>query len=234
MPQSFSGIMSFMSNLAYMGVWCRDFPEDKMPERLAAFLGTVPFSASNPGFSSLTIRAVNPGETPVFELDLRTSSVDAEKVIELTQGYLQADCSCEVTTHWDLWTFDAAEGKAVQTAQPLTILCNGEAYDDEVWRERGHFDVELGFEHFFTGHAGVLARAGEKPAPQSREEAKFLEAMAWPDVLDGYREKTRENIRKLFEWSRQIERTLPVDRVNFWSEGEENFEARIEEILAAR
>lgn len=204
-----------------------------MPERLAAFLGTVPFSALKPGFTALTIRAVDPSETPVFEEDLRTVSIDAEKIIELTQGQLQSDCSCEVASHWDLWSFDVAEGKAVQAPQPIAITCNGEGYDDEVWRQRGHFSVDLGFEHFFTGHAGVLARAGRKATPQSREEAKFIEAMAWPDVLNGYREKTQDNIRKLFDWSRQIERILPVDRIIFSSEGEENFEARIEEILAA-
>lgn len=217
-----------------MGVWCRDFSEDKIPERLAAFLATVPFSSSQPGFTSLTIRAVDSTETPVVEQDLRTVSIDAEQVIELTQGSLLGDCSCEIGSHWDLWSFDALQGKAVLSAQPLTVVCNGETYDEEVWREQGHFCVDLGFEHFFTGHAGVLARDGRKAAAESDEEAKFLEAMAWPDVLDTYRERTRENIRKLFEWSRQIERTLPVEKVQFWSEGEENFEAGIEDVLAAR
>jgi len=217
-----------------MGVWCRDFPEDKMPERLAAFLASVPFSSSRPGFTSLIIRAVNSAETPVLEEDLRAMSIDAAKVIELTQGNLLGDCSCEVGSHWDLWSFDASTGRAALSAQPLTLVCNGEIYDEEIWREQGHFYVDLGFEHFFTGHAGVLSREGEKKPPESDEEAKFLEAMAWPDVLSAYREKTRENVRKLFDWVRQVERTLPVDRVQFWSEGEENFEARIEEVLAAR
>jgi hypothetical protein len=49
-----------------------------------------------------------------------------------------------------------------------------------------------------------------------------------------YQEKTRENIKSLFAWVRRIENALPVDRLRLWSEGEENFEARLEEILAAR
>jgi hypothetical protein len=52
--------------------------------------------------------------------------------------------------------------------------------------------------------------------------------------LHNYYEKTRENIKKLFDWVRRIEKALPVERVQLWSEGEENFEARLEEILAAR
>ena len=41
------------------------------------------------------------------------------------------------------------------------------------------------------------------------------------------------NIKKLLEWIRNIEKAVPVQRWTLWSEGEENFEARLEEILVA-
>ena len=114
-------------------------------------------------------------------------------------------------------------------------LCYGEDYDDDFWRENGHVEVNFGFEHFFTGHAGLLGVRRDSQAPaQSPEEARFLEAMAWPENLERYQDETQENIRKLLDWIRQIEKAVPVERVRLWSEGEENFEARIEEILAAR
>ncbi|HXO04035.1 MAG TPA: hypothetical protein VN884_00235, partial [Candidatus Sulfotelmatobacter sp.] len=69
---------------------------------------------------------------------------------------------------------------------------------------------------------------------ESPEEERFLEAMARPENLHNYYEKTQENIKKLFDWVRRIETALPVDKLRLWSEGEENFEARLEEILAAR
>jgi hypothetical protein len=52
--------------------------------------------------------------------------------------------------------------------------------------------------------------------------------------LREYQEKTRENIQQLMGWMRTVEETLPVERVRLWSEGEENFEARLDEILAVR
>ncbi len=58
--------------------------------------------------------------------------------------------------------------------------------------------------------------------------------MAKPANLLLYQEKTRENIKALFDWVRRIEKALPVAKLRLWSEGEENFEARLEEILAAR
>ena len=58
--------------------------------------------------------------------------------------------------------------------------------------------------------------------------------MSQPQNLREYHEKTRENIQKLMGWMRAAEETMPVERIRLWSEGEENFEARLDEILAVR
>jgi len=224
-----------MANQAYLNVWCKGFPEERILERLGAFLQTAPFSATRPGFTYLTIRAVDAAEPPILEQDLRGMPLDATGIVEIVADQIHSDCSYEVGCHWDLFAFDAAAGKSMLEPQPLEIACLGEDYDDGLWRENGHFQVNLGFEHFFTGHAGLLdTRSAERALPQSPEEARFLEAMAWPENLERYQEKTRENIRKLLDWVLRIEKALPVERAWLWSEGEENFEARLEEIVAIR
>jgi hypothetical protein len=224
-----------MANQAYLGVWCKEFGEEQMLEQFGAFLETVPFSATRPGFTHLIIRAVDASEAPVLEDDLRSAPLDAAGVIEIIREQRHSDSSYEVGTHWDLWEFEAATAKWASGPQRLEIFCHGEDYDNHFWRENGHIQVSLGFEHLFTGHAGLLGirQIGTRPA-ESPEEARFLEAMAWPENLQAYHEKTRENIRKLMDWVRRIEKTLQVQRVSLWSEGEENFEARMEEILAVR
>jgi hypothetical protein len=226
--------MSDMPNQAYLNVWCTDFPEDRIIERFSAFLQTVPFSATHPGFTSLTIRAVDASEQPILEQDLRAMPLDAAGVTEIARDHVHGDCSFETSGYWDLAMFDAGNGKSKIEPQPLEILCRGEDYDDAVWRQNGHFEVNLGFEHLFTGHARLLGiRRGPSAPAESPEEARFLEAMAWPDNLEKYRESTRENIRKLLGWLGRIEGAIPVERVQLWSEGEDNFEARLEEIAAA-
>jgi hypothetical protein len=52
--------------------------------------------------------------------------------------------------------------------------------------------------------------------------------------LKEYHAKTRENIQQLFNWVEAIEAALPVERSELASEGEENFEARLDAILARR
>ena len=228
-------IMGGMANQSYLSVWCKDFPEERILARFGDFLSTVPFSATKPGFTYLVVRAVDMAETPIREQDLRAVPLDAKAVIELAQDQLHNDSAFEINCYWDLWVFDAAAGKWQLEPQPMEISCYGEHYDNELWKERGHFEVNFGFEHFFTGHAGLLGiRQIKRDPAQSPEEARFLEAMAWPENLRKYQDKTQENIRKLLEWVRRIETAVPVARVRLWSEGEENFEARLEEILAAR
>jgi hypothetical protein len=140
-----------------------------------------------------------------------------------------------VQANWDLWTYELEAGRWKQDAERLELICNGTEYDSGVYADAGHFLIELGMEHLFTGHGNLLgARTGPAAAPQHPAEAQFLSRMAAPDSLREYREKTRENIVKLFDWMRKIELSLPVERFRLWSEGEENFEARLDEILALR
>jgi hypothetical protein len=97
--------------------------------------------------------------------------------------------------------------------------------------------ADLGFEHFFTGHGGLLAPgAASNPFNSSDHpiEHRFRQWMAASGNLKEYHAKTRENIQQLFHWVEAIERALPVERCELWSEGEENFEARLDAILAQR
>ena len=224
-----------MANQSYMSVWCKEFREEQILERFGAFLATVPFSTTKPGFTSLVVRAVDASEAPILEDDLRPAPPDAAGIVEIIRDQVHSDSSYEVATNWDLWEFDPVTAKWSNEPHRLEICCYGEDNDEGFWRENGHIEVNFGFEHLFTGHAGLLGirQIGQRLA-ESPEEARFLEAMAWPENLQAYQEKTRENIRELLDWIRRIEKAVSVERVRLWSEGEENFEARMEEILAAR
>jgi hypothetical protein len=223
-----------MANQAFLNVWLKEFPEDVILERFGSLLATVPFSQTLPGFRYLEIRALDASETPVLELDLRAAPMDAAGIIELATPHLHDDSNCLVRSHWDLWAHTGEPPSWQQSPEALVIACNAEAYEDGVFKENGHFEVNLGFEHLFTGHGGLLGIRQMRPAPQSPEEALFLESMKQPANLQMYKDKTRENIKKLFDWTRRIETELPVERVKLWSEGEENLEARMEEIIASR
>jgi hypothetical protein len=172
---------------------------------------------------------------PLVEHDLRSLLAGPAEIKELVSGHWHADSACETRAHWDLWSFEPSTGRWQLQPQPLDIFCYGEEYDEGAWRETGHLQVDLGFEHFFTGHAGILAsREPRMISTDDPAEQEFLERMTRSENLRTYHEKTRENIRKLFHWVAQVEAAVALERFGLWSEGEENLEARLEDILALR
>lgn len=224
-----------MANRAYASIWSRDFSEEALIEQWRAFLETVPFSKERLGFTELVVRAVDETETPVLEQDLRSGEYGADVLTGLAREHAHADCAYETEAFWDLWTWDDSNGQWTEKPQPLGIVCYGSAFNEGVWKEQGHFLVDAGFEHFFTGHAGLLGfRHGRTEASKHPDEANFVARMSQPENLQMYQEKTQQNIRKLFDWMARIERAMPIERYQLWSEGEDNFEARMEEILATR
>lgn len=224
-----------MANHAYASVWTRGFSGAAMLSQFAALLNTVPFSRDEPVLTSLVVRAVGPGQPALLELDSRLEPVTVNEALALAAEYLHDDVAYEAAVLRDLWVYDAATIGWQLRPQPLLITCFGEQYDEGACRETGHFHADLGFEHLFTGHAGLLGfrRNGVAP-PEHPREAAFLRLMTNEKNLREYRDKTCENIHRLLEWTQRIGAALPVDKSVLWSEGEENFEARLEEIMAVR
>jgi hypothetical protein len=224
-----------MPNRAYASVWIRGFSEESMLSHFEHFLAAVPISAMPPGFTGLVIRAVDFAESPLEEYDLRGYVPSPADIVNLAREHNSADVCYEIGARWDLWIRDKETARWKQQPSQVDISCYGTEFDGGVFAESGHFLVDLGFEHLFTGHAGLLTSDnGHVAEPQHPEEARFLMWMSQPQNLREYQEKTRENIQKLMGWMRAAEEALPVERFRLWSEGEENFEARLDEILAVR
>jgi hypothetical protein len=226
-----------MANHAYLRVWTRDFSESTMVPEFARFLTTAPLSAARPGFTELIVQAVDSTESSVAEWDLREQSFGPAEVSALAIQYLNADTSYIASANWDLWRFDVETLTWGQGPQPLTLTMHGTEYEEGLARSAGHFSADLGFEHFFTGHGGLLAPgSASNPFASSDHpiEHTFRQWMAVPGNLKEYHAKTRENIKLLFNWVEAIEGALSVERSELWSEGEENFEARLDAILGQR
>lgn len=226
-----------MANRAYLRVWTRDFSEQTMIAQFARFLATVPLSESTGAFDGLTAQAVDSTETPVAEWDVRAGGYGAAEVAALAAQHLDPDTAYFVEARWDLWTLDVEALKWHRGPQPLLVSCHGTAYDDGIAASAGHFAADLGFEHFFTGHAALLAPStASNPFSGSDHpvEHTFRRWMSAGGNLKEYHAKTRENIQQLLRWLEAVEQALPVERSELASEGEENFEARLDAIQSQR
>jgi len=229
-----------MANHAYLRVWTRDFSEATMIPEFARFLTTAPVAAIAPdrqAFTELVVQAVDSAESSVAEWDLREMGYGPAEIAALAAQHLNVDTAYVVSAKWDLWRFDVDSVSWKLEPQPLILTMHGLAYEDGLADSAGHLVADLGFEHFFTGHAGLLAPgAASNPFASSDHpvEHTFRQWMAAPSNLKEYHAKTRENIQQLFRWVEAVETALPVERSELSSEGEENFEARLDAIAAQR
>jgi hypothetical protein len=226
-----------MANRAYLRVWTRDFSEETMIAEFARFLTSAPLSASMNTFAELTVQPVDATETPVASWDLRAGGFGPAEVAALALQHLNADSAYIVQGQWDLWELNVESLKWQHAPQPLVLTCNGAEHDHGVAATEGQFVADLGFEHFFTGHAGLLAPSkATNPFDSSDHpvEHTFRRWMSAGGNLKEYAAKTRENIQQLLRWVEAVQSALPVERSELWSEGEENFEARLDAILAQR
>jgi hypothetical protein len=226
-----------MANRAYLRIWTREFSLETMIPQFVRFLATVPLSEARKSFDQLVVQAVDRTETPVAEWDMRKATFGAAEVAAIATQHIHEDTAYIVEAQWDLWSFESETLKWKQGPQPLEIVCRGPLYEDGASAVDGQFSVDLAFEHFFTGHAGILAPgAASNPFDSSDHpiEKTFRQWMSVEANRREYAAKTRENIQQLFAWIESIERALPVERNELWSEGEENFEARLDAILAQR
>jgi hypothetical protein len=226
-----------MANRAYLRVWTRDFSEQTMIAEFARFLTAAPLTEGVGAFQQLTVQAVDATETAVAEWDLSVGTFAPAEVAALAAQHIHDDTAFIVEARWDLWSFDMVRLKWSHSPQPLVIICQGKAYDDGVAATAGHFNADLGFEHLFTGHAGLLAPGAAKNPFDSSDhpvEKTFRNWMTSSENLKQYHQKTRENIQMLYGWVEAVEAALPVERNELWSEGEDNFEARLDAIVAQR
>lgn len=226
-----------MANRAYLSIWTKDFSEQTMIAEFARFLTTAPISTGDAGFKELTVQAVDATETPIAEWDLRERGYGPAEVAALAAQHLNQDTAYFVEANWDLWAFDMDTLKWRQGPQAIEFICRGPAFDEGAAESEGQLSADLGFEHFFTGHAGLVAPGyAANPFDNSDHpvEKTFRQWMTVNENRKEYASKTRENIQQLFAWVESIERALPIERTKLWSEGEENFEARLDAILAQR
>lgn len=221
-----------MANHAYASFWLRDRSPEPLLGQFQRFLGTFPLSSVSRTFTNLVIRAVSPSESPLAEHDLRGTMASASDVIALARENENPDCSYEVQADWDVWQRNLETGVWQRGPERVLLICNGPEYDEGAAKEAGDFLADLGFEHFFTGHAGILGQHGARSAPADPVEAEFLSWMTHEEHLHEYYEKTRANIQLFLNWVRDVEKELALERYHLWSEGEENLEARLDEILA--
>ena len=132
-----------MADNVYLNLWFPTFTTGEMLPRALTVLRQFKFSKERPGVGYLAVRALSWSEPLVSEqtFDDRT---DPEHALRLAGEFLHDDNAYEFETAWDLWTPREQYDTWAEEPHPVLFIVHGTQFEDGVYREDGHIQVDFG------------------------------------------------------------------------------------------
>ena len=166
--------------------------------RVLAVMRQFPFSSTLSGVGHLVVHGLSWNEPPVFEetFDYRATP---EQAVELAGEYLHSDHAYELEVRWDLWTPETGGGLDTTwrlTPQPVKFFVHGTEFDDGVFQEDGHIQVDFGLDTPFLHEELELDRLSE--------------------------DRVKANVQKLVAFTSAVEKNAGISGRVLWSDSEEN------------
>lgn len=131
-----------MADRLYLSCWVRGFNGANMLRPFEKLLGVFPFSKLARHGPELRVYAIGLAEPPLIDREF-APAVEPSVMIGAAREFMHDDCAAEVSTAWDLWTFD---GEWKLRPSPVVLSCFGPEFDND----RGdHLRIEFGPESQF-------------------------------------------------------------------------------------
>ncbi len=169
-----------------------------LPHALAV-MRQFSFSVQRPGITYLALHPVSWNEPTILEQRFRPG-IPPEEAVLIASDLLHEDYAYLFEAFWDLWIV-AEHGEWMLQPTQVRFLVHGTEFDDGVYEQEGHIQVDLGLDSFFL-----------------QEEVQLtIEAAA----------RVRANVQKLVEFTGKIEKNSGASARLLWSESDENFAQKL-------
>ena len=191
-----------MADSLYLSIWFPSFREGEMMSRTAAVLRQFPFSATREGVTYLSVHPVAWTEPTVLERRFNPG-VLPEEALDVASEFVHDDFAFVFEAFWDLWTpNDDEHGDSwVQRPSAVKFLVHGVQFDDGIYTDDGHIEVDFGLDSSFLYEGGRISSAIEQ--------------------------HVRANIAKLVAFSSAVEKYCAVSGRVLWSESEANLAQKL-------
>lgn len=174
-----------------------------MPRALSV-LRQFPFSAQRPGIGYLAIHPVSWSEPTVLERRFRPG-LDPEQAVAIAGEFLHSDYAYAFETYWDLWSLQEDSEDIVLSPQPVKLLVHGTEFEDGIFQQAGHVQVDFGLDTPFLYEELELTQLAEN--------------------------RIKSNIQKLVVFTSAVEKNCGVTGRVLWSESDENLAQKLVERL---
>ncbi len=191
-----------MADSLYLSIWFPTFREGEMLTRTLSVLRQFPFSSVREGITYLSVHPVAWTEPTVLERRF-DPGISPEEAADVASEFVHDDFAFVFETFWDLWVpNDGEAGESwVQRPSAVQFLVHGVQFDDGIYTDDGHIEVDFGLDFTFVYEGQNLSPAVEK--------------------------HLRNNIAKLVAFSNAVEKHCAVSGRVLWSESEENLAQKL-------
>jgi hypothetical protein len=186
-----------MADSFYLSVWFPSFREGEMMARTVGVLRQFPFSNVREGITYLSVHPVSWAEPTVLERRF-DPGVSPEEAVDVASEFAHDDFAFVFEAFWDIWVPNDDEHGESWIQRPTAVRClvHGLQFDDGIYADDGHIEVDFGLDTSFVYEGKQLSPVIEK----------YL----------------RFNIAKLVAFSAAVEKNCAVSGRVLWSESEEN------------
>lgn len=189
-----------MADPLYLSLWFPSFEVDDMLPRALSVMRQFPFSAQQPGITSVALHPVSWNEATILERRFKPG-IAPEQAVLIASDLLHGDYAYIFEAAWDLWIFD--EEKRQWTLEPSAVrfVVHGEEFDEGASQEEGHIQVDFGLD-----------------SPFLQEQVQLT-----PEAED----RARSNVQKLVDFTTKAEKSSGVSSRLLRSESEENLAQKL-------
>ncbi len=188
-----------MADSLFLNLWFPSFEPEEMLPRTLGVLRQFPFSGVEPGIKYVSVHPVDWTEPTVFEHRFTTPAEPAEVMQQLNE-FAEPDFALVFEANWDLWIPDE-RGQWELRPSKVTFVAHGPEFEDAVYRQDGHIQMELGLDYHFL-----------------HEEL---------DLNSESEERIKANVAKLIEFTHKVEQNCNLRGRVLWSESDENLAQKL-------
>lgn len=191
-----------MADSLYLSIWFPTFREGEMMTRTLSVLRQFPFSSVREGITYLSVHPVAWTEPTVLERRF-DPGISPEEAADLATEFVHDDFAFVFEAFWDLWVPNNDEGGESWVQRPAAVkfLVHGVQFDEGIYTDDGHIEVDFGLDFTFVYEGQNLSPAVEK--------------------------HLRSNIARLVGFSNAVEKHCAVSGRVLWSESEENLAQKL-------
>ncbi len=191
-----------MADSLYLSIWFPSFRENEMMSRTVGVLRQFPYSALREGITYLSVHPVAWSEPTVLERRFNPG-ISPEEAADVASEFAHDDFAIVFEVFWDLWVpSDDEHGDSwVQRPVAVRFLVHGVQFDDGIYSEDGHIEVDFGLDTLFV-----------------HEELEIS------SVIESH---LRSNIAKLVAFSNAVEKHCAISGRVLWSESEESLAQKL-------